>query len=105
MRNQMGSIFDGAGIRSGLEYLKPLPLEGDIRTIVLHALLNALSFLALAATIAIIVAGIYLIVGGGSEEWRMKAKKTIIWTIVGLLIVFFSRVIVGFFTIALPSFT
>ncbi len=72
--------------------------EGDIRGIILRALLFVLNFLALAAVIFIIVAGIRLIVSQGEDEAKNKAKKTILYVIIGLLVVLFARVIVGFFT-------
>lgn len=77
--------------------------EEGFRDIILEALKLVLDFLALAAVIFIIIAGIRLIVSGGSDEQKDKAKKTILYVIIGLLIVLFARVIVGFFTEVLPS--
>ena len=57
-----------------------------------------LNFLALLAIIFIVVAGIRLIVSQGEDEQKDKAKKTILYVIVGLIIILFARVIVGFFT-------
>ena len=72
--------------------------ENDIRNRILQALTFVLNFLALAAVIFIIIAGIRLIVSGGEEDAKNKAKKTILYVIIGLLVVLFARVIVGFFT-------
>jgi type IV secretory pathway VirB2 component (pilin) len=72
--------------------------EGDIRGIILRALVFVLNFLALIAVIIIVIAGIRLIVSQGEEEEKNKAKKTILYVVIGLLIVLFARVIVGFFT-------
>ena len=69
-----------------------------IRTAILNALKFVLNFLALLAVIFIVVAGIRLIVSQGEQEQKDKAKKTILYVIIGLLIVLFARVIVGFFT-------
>ncbi len=77
--------------------------ETDIRNVILNALVFVLNFLALAAVIFIIIAGIRLIVSQGSDDAKDKAKKTIIAVIVGLLVVLFARVIVGFFTQTVPS--
>lgn len=57
-----------------------------------------LDFLALIAVIFIIVAGIRLIISQGEEEAKEKAKKSIIYVIIGLIVVLISRIIVGFFT-------
>lgn len=70
----------------------------DIKQTITNVLQYVLSFLALIAVIVIVIAGIRLIVSQGNEEERDKAKKTILYAVVGLLIVLFARVIVGFFT-------
>lgn len=77
--------------------------EGGIRTVIIDTLKMILDFLALAAVIFVVVAGIRLIISGGSDEQKDKAKKTILYVVIGLLIVLFARVIVGFFTNVLPS--
>lgn len=77
--------------------------DPDIRQVILNALVFVLNFLALAAVIFIVIAGIRLIVSQGSDEQKDKAKKTIIAVIVGLLVVLFARVIVGFFTQTVPD--
>ena len=75
----------------------------DIRQTVLNALKYVLSFLALAAVIFIIIAGIRLIVSQGEDEQKNKAKKTIIYVIVGLIVILLARVIVAFFTDTVPQ--
>lgn len=75
----------------------------SIRDVIIDVLKMILDFLALAAVIFIVVAGIRLIVSGGSDEQKDKAKKTILYVVIGLLIVLFARVIVGFFTNVLPG--
>lgn len=74
-----------------------------VRDIVLRALSFVLDFLALAAVIFIVIAGIRLIVSQGGDEQKDKAKKTILFVIIGLLIILFARVIVGFFTDTIPN--
>ena len=69
-----------------------------IRSAVVKMLTLVLNFLALLAIIFIVVAGIRLIVSQGEDEQKDKAKKTILYVIVGLIIILFARVIVGFFT-------
>ncbi len=75
----------------------------DIRDVITQTLSYVLSFLALIAVIVLVIAGIRLIVSQGNEEERDKAKKTILYAVIGLLIVLFARVIVGFFTTTLPD--
>ncbi len=57
-----------------------------------------LTFLALVAVVFVIVGGIRILTAGGNEENVTKGRKTIIYAIIGLVIIFFARVIVGFFT-------
>lgn len=70
----------------------------DVRATITSVLTYVLSFLALIAVVVIVIAGIRLIVSQGNEEERDKAKKTILYAVIGLLVVLFARVIVGFFT-------
>ena len=72
--------------------------QEDIRGIILTALEFVLDFLALAAVVFIVIAGIRLIFSQGADEQKDKAKKTILFVIIGLLVILFARVIVGFFT-------
>ena len=97
-----------ASVQGGLDAIRgdiELPTGaggGGIRASVIHVLLFVLTFLALAAVITIIAAGILLIVGAGSETSVQRSKKIILYTVIGLVVVFFARVIVGFL-IALPT--
>ncbi len=68
-----------------------------IRTIIVKYLVIVLDFVTLIGVIYVIIAGIRLIVSGGDEGEKDKAKKTIIYVVVGILIVIFARVIVTFF--------
>lgn len=77
--------------------------EGGLRSIILDALTFVLDFLALAAVVFIVIAGIRLIFSQGSDEQKDTAKKTIFAVIIGLLIILFARVIVGFFTDVIPD--
>ena len=77
--------------------------NGDIRGVIVDLLRFVLTFLALAAVVFIVIAGIRLIVSGGSDDQKDKAKKTILYVIIGLLIILFARVIVGFFTETLST--
>ncbi len=98
-------VFNGPGLEGGVNVAATIqgPAQGSAYDVVLRITLFVLSFLALAGVIAIIIAGIFLVVSGGSEDARERAKKIIIYVIVGLVLVFFARLIVGFFTNVLPQ--
>lgn len=72
--------------------------EGSIRGTIVSIIESVLDFLALIAVIVIIIAGIRLIVSQGEDEQKEKAKKTILYAIIGLVVVLFARVIVGIVT-------
>lgn len=71
--------------------------SGDLRSLLIGMMNFALGFLALLAVIAIVVAGFMLVLSFGSEEARDRAKRIVLYTILGLLAVFFARMIVSFF--------
>ncbi len=99
--------FDGPGILGGLDSVSGiagLP-DGDVRATIIRILLSVLSFLALAAVITIIIAGIILIVSLGNEEQKERAKRIIFYTLIGLVIILFARVIVGLVTVYLAGQT
>jgi hypothetical protein len=95
------ATWDGPGLVGGVQPAASIngPIQNtSIRQVVVDLLRKVLNFLALAATVVIIIAGIWLIVGQGSDDSKTKAKNIVLYTIIGLLIVFFARAIVGFFT-------
>lgn len=70
---------------------------GDVRGTVLGLLDVALGFLALLAVVALVIAGFMMILGLGSESSRDRALRIILYTILGLLVILFARVIIAFF--------
>lgn len=75
----------------------------DYRSIVIDVLAAVLNFLALIAVVVVVIAGIRLIISQGDEDAKEKAKKTIFYALIGLVIVLFARVIVGLITNYLAS--
>lgn len=53
-----------------------------------------LALIVIAAVVVIVVAGFRMVVGGSSPEQLKKAKSTIVWAILGLLVAFVSFAIV-----------
>jgi intracellular septation protein A len=70
--------------------------SNDIRAAAIAVIKRVLEFMALVAVIFIVVAGIRLIVSQGEEAQKDSAKKTIIYVIIGLVIIVFARAIVEF---------
>jgi succinate dehydrogenase/fumarate reductase cytochrome b subunit len=68
---------------------------GDVKTLIITIIGYILDFVLLIAVVYVIIAGIRLIVSGGDEGAKDKAKQTIIYVIVGIIVVLFARVIVS----------
>lgn len=77
--------------------------SGATRTSITNVLNFVLTFLALVAVIFVIVGGVRILASAGNEESVTKGRKTIIFAVVGLVVIFFARVIVGFFTSELAT--
>jgi succinate dehydrogenase/fumarate reductase cytochrome b subunit len=71
--------------------------SGSVRAVILSVLAIVLNFLALLAVVFIVIAGIRLIVSQGADEQKDKAKKTILYVAIGLIVILLARAIVGFF--------
>jgi type IV secretory pathway VirB2 component (pilin) len=70
---------------------------GEPREIIENVLSYILGFLALIAVIVIIIAGFRLIFSQGEEGAKDKAKKTIFYAIIGLIVIVFAEFLVSFF--------
>jgi hypothetical protein len=75
--------------------LKDGATESSIKSTIVDVLQIVLNFLGFIAVIMVIIAGIRLIISGGDDEQKEKAKKTIFYALIGLIIVLFAKVIVG----------
>lgn len=67
----------------------------NLKDAIVKAIAFVLDFLALIAVVFIIIAGVRLIVSQGDEGERDKAKKTILYVVIGLIVVILARVIVN----------
>jgi len=72
--------------------------SNNLRESIGGALRFIMTFATLAALVTVIASGFFLILGFGTETSTQRAKKILIYTLVGLLVLFFARVIVAFFT-------
>ena len=97
-------VFNGSGLEGGVNEAAAIegPAHGTIREVILSMLYTVLSFLALASVIMVIIAGIMMVMSGGKEETKERAKKIILYVIIGLIVVLFARAVVGFFLNGLP---
>jgi len=96
----LAAVFDGGGAQTGIGQAAGISglAKGEPRSVIERALRVVINFVALMAVIAIVVAGLFLILGMGDETSKDRAKKIVLYTIIGLLVLLFVRVIVGFIT-------
>lgn len=93
--NLFASVYNGPGLKEGVE-IGGIVGSGDPEGTVLRLLYFFLSFAALAATIAIIIAGIYVLFSGYNDENRDIAKRIIWYAVIGLIVIAFATTIVQF---------
>lgn len=75
----------------------------DLKEAIIRVIAFVLDFLALIAVVFIIIAGLRLIVSQGDEGERDKAKKTILYVVIGLIVIILARVIVNVVVEEAPS--
>ncbi len=92
-------VFNGPGLEGGVAQAAQIngPIKQPLRAVILSFLYKALGFLALAGVIMVVAAGIYMVLSGGEEGAKDKAKKIILYVVIGLIIVFLARSLVGLF--------
>lgn len=98
-------VFNGGGVQEGLGQAGAVTgvASDNPREAIIRIIAAVLDFVALLAVAMIIIAGFYLILSMGNEERKEKAKKIILYTLLGLVVILFSRVIVSLITVWLAS--
>ncbi len=87
-----GSLFGTVPDIGGVSGTNP----DAIRSGIIRVIEIVLSFMALIAVVVIVIAGIRLVVSQGEETEKDKAKKTIFYAIIGLVVILLAQAIVGF---------
>jgi type IV secretory pathway VirB2 component (pilin) len=95
-QSTLAQVYNGGGLEAGVGAAASVqgPLKTTIDVATVNVVNTILNYVALAAVVAIIIAGLYMILTGGSQA--DKAKTIIIWTIVGLIVILLAKVIVNF---------
>lgn len=68
----------------------------DLKEGITNVIQKVLDFMTLIAVVMIVVAGIRYIISQGEEGEKDKAKKMIIYVIIGLIIILIARAVVTF---------
>ncbi len=94
------AVFDGGpSIDESANEVASIPgisHQSNLMDFVISIITRVLDFVTLVAVIVVIVAGIRLIVSMGNDEQKDKAKKSIIYMVIGLAVIILSRIIVLF---------
>ncbi len=85
--------FDG-NLQDGTNAPFDVPRDISLTELILRVINFILSVVLILAVLAIIIAGVYLITGMGSDSSKEKAKNIILYVVIGILIILFSRAIV-----------
>lgn len=88
-------VYGGDGVASGISSASSLTGgANDLRSTVLGVVKEVLGYMAAFAVFAIIVAAFYLIIGGSTDEGRDRARKIVLYVIIGLFIILLARTII-----------
>lgn len=98
----LAQVFDGGGLREGLDKAQSelagsgIREETDIIIVIVSVINNILPYAAIAAVVAFIVSGFLFILGFGSDTAIQRAKKIMIWSAVGIVVILLSMVVIRF---------
>jgi cytochrome bd-type quinol oxidase subunit 2 len=77
----------------------PAPTSKEaISTLITNLTKYAVEFIGIVCIIFLIIGGIQYITSGGNQEGMQKAKATLTWAIIGLILVLSAYAVVNFFT-------
>jgi hypothetical protein len=97
-----------AAANSATTLFNPLP-EGDLVHVFLLVAQGFLGILGILAVVFIVVGGFEMVVAAGNEEMYLKAKKTIVWAVLGLVVATLSFSIIAivedFLGVTIPTAT
>lgn len=93
----VAQVYNGPGLNAGAGSVNVSGLDGgNLRVTIAKIVNKVLSYVALIAVVMIIIAGLYLILSLGSDSAKETAKKIVIYTIIGLLVILIAKALVMF---------
>ncbi len=81
--------YDGGGVEEGIDEAENLGTDGSqsARETIVNILYAVFSFLGIIAVLVIVIAGLILIVQGGEDGQREKARNMVLYAVIGLILV------------------
>lgn len=95
-----GSVFQGGGLQTGIDEAKNITgvSQRELRPFIVNAITTVVNILGLLAAASIIICGMILIFSFGEETTKDKAKKGVLYSAIGLLVILFAKALVTFIT-------
>lgn len=92
------AIFGGGGVAQGIAAAGGIVglSNKSIRGIITDIAITIINFAGLAATVTIIAAGFMLVLDWGNDQLKERAKKAMLYCIIGLVILLLIRAIIFF---------
>lgn len=96
--NIHAAVFMGGGVGQGIGAAGAIVglSQKSIRGIITDIAITVINFAGLAATVTIIAAGFMLVLDWGNDQLKERAKKAMIYCIIGLVILLLVRAIILF---------
>lgn len=93
-------VFGGGGLEQGIQAAQGIQgvSQVDLRTTVENAITAVVNMLGLLAAVSIVICGVMLIFSLGNEETAGRAKKGVMYSAIGLLVILFAKAIILFIT-------
>jgi hypothetical protein len=79
-----------------LALVDPLNSKGDLETVIIRIIKKILGLTSILALSSFLYGGFLMLVSGGSSEIIKKARGTLTWAAIGLLVIFSSYAILDF---------
>jgi len=95
----VAQVYNGGGVEAGVGAAGAIQGvgSGNLRQQIGNVVNTALNYAALIAVVVIIIAGFMLILSLGDEGRKDTARRIIIYTGIGLIILLTAKIIVAFF--------
>lgn len=97
--NSAAQVYSGGGITDGINTANAISgvTGNNLRQTIGTTVDIALSYTALVAVVVVVIAGLYLILGLGSDGSRDTARKILLYTGVGIVVILLAKSIVFLF--------
>lgn len=97
VQSALAAVYGGGGVDQGIGMIAGvggIASDTNLQRVILSIVIWVLDIILTVAVVVIIIAGIYLIVSNGDDSSKDKAKKIVLYCIIGIILILFARVIV-----------